>query len=296
MNTALQWYWVSGATGAWGKELLRQLLLDPSAGVVAYCRGEHRAASLLHHWPTSAREGRLRVYLGDIRDHRRVWQSLPPHCTVIHAAALKCIETALYSPTEMMETNIEGTRTVIEACIQKDVKQAFYLSSDKATNPSTFYGGTKFIAEQLWISAGDLHVTRFLTTRFGNALWSTGSVLTRWEREHQEGRPLSIVGGGLQTRFLLTLQEGVGVILQALQGGESGLLDSPRMGTATVLGMARALFPGVPIQHVPSTVQGERDAECIPYQGGLLWSDEPTLRLSHTALQHLLQEGKESIW
>jgi FlaA1/EpsC-like NDP-sugar epimerase len=209
---------------------------------------------------------------------------------------LKCIDTALYSPTEMMEINIEGTRTVIEACILQEVEQAFYLSTDKATHPSTFYGGTKFIAEQLWVSACDVRVTRFIATRFGNALFSTGSVLTRWEREIQEGKPLTIVGDGSQTRFLLTLQHGVAFILQALRGGMGGLLESPPMGTTTILELAHAYYPGWATRHIPSQVEGERDAECVPTQGGLVWSDEPSLRLNHLQLQDLLRKGKDVIW
>ena len=279
-------YWISGATGAWGQAIISHLSSQPFVGkIVACCRGEARAAALLERFPN------ITLYLADIRDKQRISQSMRgmgPESRVIHAAALKRIDTALYSPTEMASVNIAGTQAVIEACITNRIEKAFFISTDKACLPSTFYGGTKFIAEQLWLSAADIGPTIFTTARFGNALGSTGSVLEIWEKARKEGKHLPMRFGGEATRFLLTLQQGAALVNFYLETGRPKVVMAPTLPATTLLTLKEAWcgadYPTTDIYSLP----GEKLHEQLVLGGR---TSAELLPLSREEVQVLLQKA-----
>ena len=231
-------WWISGATGSWGQELVSQAL-DKGHEVVAFCRGEYRAWQLLEAHPGQP----LTIFLGDIRDRTRVQHSLKGIDVVVHGAALKRIDTALSSPTEMASVNIQGTQAVIDGCIENLVKRAFYISTDKACEPTTFYGASKLVAESLWLSARGLGGVQFIGGRFGNALDSTGSVLQVWRSQMERGQPVSL-RDPLMTRFIMAIPWAVTFIRKALQ--ESHLLTELAIPLlrATTVGDLKVAFCG----------------------------------------------------
>lgn len=277
--------WLSGATGSWGQEFCRQLLQKPIRKLVCYCRGEHRAARLVQQ----LQDDRLRVHLGDIRDAWLVEQSLADARIVIHAAALKRIDQTAHCSTELMQVNIQGTQTVIESVLKHDVGKAFYLSSDKAAMPTTVYGGTKFVAEQLWLGANVYSpapaMPWFSATRFGNALGSAGSVLRVWEEEQRQGKPLSVTNPHM-TRFVSTLEDMVrmtlDVYLSQMKGGE---LFCPPLPACTIADLAAAFAPGYPVNVIGGRGFGEKEHETFGPGGP---TSDSVRRLSVPELQQLL--------
>ena len=261
-------YWVSGAAGSWGREIVAQLLASPATEkVVACCRGEARAAALL----SQHQDPRLSIYLADIRDGQRVRQSMRGCSHVIHAAALKRVDTALYSPTEMSSVNIDGTKAVISAMVENGVARGFYISTDKAALPSTFYGATKFVAEQLWLSANGLWGVETCAARFGNALGSTGSVLEVWAACLREGKPLPLRFWGAATRYLITLPQAVRLLLSYLHDGKGGELFLPKMPAAFLHDLLVA-FAGEKVDvRREEPLRGEKIHETLD---GREWSDE----------------------
>jgi FlaA1/EpsC-like NDP-sugar epimerase len=236
--------WVSGATGAWGQECVRQLLALPVRKVVAFARGEHRMAALRETFP----DGRLRCHLGDVRDARLVPWSLRDADVVIHLAALKRIESGGESPTEMVSVNIDGTQNIISAVLNSPQreKRAMFVSSDKACEPTTFYGATKMVAEELWRGANVYSPSPappwFVAMRFGNVLGSTGSVLEVWRRQRARGEPLTIYMPDA-TRFVLTKREAVMRLLtqvESVQDSTKTLFAPSRLMAASVIDLAHA--------------------------------------------------------
>ena len=249
--------WVSGATGAWGQEFCRQLLTWPVAKVIAFARGEHRAAALAE----TLRDKRVRVHLGDVRDRQGLRSSLSQATVIIHLAALKRIDSAASSPFEAASVNIDGTRAVIETILERAKTgppvRALYLSSDKACMPTTFYGATKYVAEQLWLGANAYapqpQAPWFVAARSGNALGSTGSVLEVWQRQLAVGLPLTITDPTM-TRFIVTLPAAVLQLLAWLVHAPGGSDEHPgdlyiQHPVAVSIGtLAEAFAPGYPTQ------------------------------------------------
>ena len=258
---------VSGATGAWGQEFCRQLLHQPVAKVIAFARGEHRAAALVD----TLRDDRMRVHLGDIRDRQGLRSSLHQATVIIHLAALKRIESAASSPFEAASVNIDGTRAVIETILELartgPSAHCLYLSSDKACMPTTFYGATKYVAEQLWLGANTYapqpQAPWFVAARSGNALGSTGSVLEVWRRQCAAGLPLTITDPTM-TRFIVTLPAAVQDLLAWLEHAPGGSVEHPgdlyiQNPQAISIGkLAEAFAPGYPTQVIGLRGQGEK--------------------------------------
>lgn len=281
MNSSFPWdgavVWVSGATGAWGWEFCRQLLAHPIDKLVAFARGEHRAAALAEACP----DPRLRIHLGDIRDRHLLQYSLAGVSVVIHLAALKRVDSAAFSPFEVASVNIEGTRAIIESMLALPLAlrpaRGLYLSSDKASMPTTFYGATKYVAEQLWLGANMYspwpHAPWFVAVRSGNALGSTGSVLEIWRRQFASGKPLTITDPTM-TRFIISLPAAVRHLLDwfsRIPGGSSTQPGAPSylqpVDSVTIGDLAAAFAPGYPTQVIGTRGYGEKRHEMLTEEG-----------------------------
>lgn len=225
--------WVSGATGSWGSEICRQLLAAGIRRVVAYCRGETRAANLV----TTLNTDRVRIRIGDVRDAERVAETIAGCDLVIHAAALKRIDGQVSDNLEMARTNVDGTINVIRACARHRPHRAILISSDKAVLPTTFYGATKMTAEGLWIAgnayAPPPHPCHFRVFRSGNALGSTGSVLHIWKSQRERGEPLTLTNPDM-TRFHITLHDAAANVLRACQDDAGTDIVVPEMPAYTI--------------------------------------------------------------
>lgn len=207
---------ITGGTGAFGRAFVRRMISDGHRRICVYSRDEYKQAQMMEEFGTD----QVRYFVGDVRDQERLRRAMRGVSTVVHAAALKRIETGHYNPGEMVKTNVLGTMNVIEASQDvPSVRRVVFLSSDKAFHPVSAYGQSKALAESL-VRAANHQVgpsgPRYVCTRYGNVAGSTGSVIPTWKRLIREGRTLTLTDPEA-TRFWMTMDEAVDLVLQAIQ-------------------------------------------------------------------------------
>jgi UDP-N-acetylglucosamine 4,6-dehydratase len=189
---------------------------------------------------------RVRFFLGDIRDLDRLKMALHGVDYVVHAAALKQVDTAEYNPMEYVKTNILGSENVLQAAISVGVKKVVALSTDKASSPVNLYGATKLTADKLFISGNHYAAgfeTRFSVVRYGNVMGSRGSVIPFFRRLAAEGLPLPITDERM-TRFWISLPQAVDFVVNCFEDMTGGELYVPRIPSMRVIDLAAAVAPG----------------------------------------------------
>ena len=209
---------VTGGTGSFGRAFVRRLLAtNASERICIFSRGEHDQAEMRAEFND---DSRLRWFIGDVRDQPRLKRAMNGVDVVVHAAALKRIETGFANPIEMVKTNIDGTVNVIEAAQDAGVKKAVFLSSDKAHMPVSAYGLSKAMAEALFLAANNTvgpDGPRFAVTRYGNIFASNGSVVPTWRRMIEGGAKAVPVSSVDVTRFFMTIDEAVDLVLDTIE-------------------------------------------------------------------------------
>jgi UDP-N-acetylglucosamine 4,6-dehydratase len=189
---------------------------------------------------------RLRWFIGDIRDRHRLTRAMHGVDHVVHAAALKQVDTAEYNPFEYVQTNIVGSQNVVEAAIDAGVKKVVALSTDKASSPLNLYGATKLAADKLFQSANHYaagHETRFSVVRYGNVMGSRGSVVPFFKKLAAEGKPLPITDSRM-TRFWITLPQAVQFVNDSFDKMNGGELYVPRIPSMKIMDLVEAVAPG----------------------------------------------------
>lgn len=235
---------VTGGTGSFGKAFIRHALdqLDP-VRLVVFSRDElkqYEARQLFGDDP------RLRWFIGDVRDESRLLRAMHGVDYVVHAAALKQVDTAEYNPFEFVKTNILGSQNVIEAAIDAGVKKVVALSTDKASSPINLYGATKLTADKLFISGNHYaaaYPTRFAVVRYGNVMGSRGSVIPFFRQLAHAGQPLPITDLRC-TRFFITLEQAVRMVVDTFDLMQGGELLVPRIRSMKIVDLAQAIAPG----------------------------------------------------
>lgn len=235
---------VTGGTGSFGKAFIRYALdhLAPSR-LVIFSRDELKQYEVRAMFDD---DPRLRFFLGDIRDRARLTRAMHNVDHVVHAAALKQVDTAEYNPYEYVQTNIVGSQNVIEACIDAGVRRIVALSTDKASSPINLYGATKLAADKLFISGNHYaasYDTRFSVVRYGNVMGSRGSVIPFFKRLAEEGRSLPITDKRM-TRFWISLPAAVQFVVDSFDMMSGGELYVPRIPSIKVVDLAEAVAPG----------------------------------------------------
>ncbi len=233
---------VTGGTGTFGRAFVRHLLdhHHPKA-IRVLSRDEAKQAEMRAEYD----DPRLRFLVGDVRDTDRMMDACRGVDTVVHAAALKRVDTAEWDPIEAVRTNIEGTISVARACTERGIAKAVFLSTDKASEPNTLYGGTKFVAERLWLASNVYSAgtpTRFSATRYGNVIGSTGSVVPLWRAQSATGT-LTVTDPAM-SRFMMRPSDAVKLVMIALTHMRGGEVFVPKIGAATVASLAQAVAPG----------------------------------------------------
>ena len=188
---------------------------------------------------------RIRFFIGDIRDRDRLQMAMHGVNYVVHAAALKQVDTAEYNPMEFVKTNILGSENVMLAAIDEGVKKAVALSTDKASSPVNLYGAKKFTADKLFISGNRYSCargTKFAVVRYGNVMGSRGSVVPFFRRLAELGEPLPITDVRM-TRFWITLPQAIGFVILSFEAMDGGELYVPRIPSMKVMDLARAIAP-----------------------------------------------------
>jgi UDP-N-acetylglucosamine 4,6-dehydratase len=241
---------VTGGTGSFGKAFIRRALdtLDPRR-LIVFSRDElkqYECRQLFGDDP------RLRWFLGDIRDRDRLHRALHNVDYVVHAAALKQVDTAEYNPFEYVQTNVDGSQNVIEACIDAGVKRVVALSTDKASSPINLYGATKLVADKLFVSANHsaaAYETRFAIVRYGNVMGSRGSVIPFFKQLAAEGKSLPITDMRM-TRFWISLSQAVQFVIDSFDQMQGGELYVPRIPSTKVVDLAQAVAPDAPMHEI----------------------------------------------
>ncbi|MCX6779875.1 MAG: SDR family NAD(P)-dependent oxidoreductase, partial [Candidatus Magasanikbacteria bacterium] len=215
---------VTGGTGSFGKKFVRTLLDNSEARrIIVFSRDELKQSEMQREFRDA--EDRLRFFIGDIRDLARLQRAFKGVDYVVHAAALKHVPILEYNPFEAVKTNILGTQNIISAALDQGVEKVVLVSTDKAANPANLYGATKLCAERLMISANAYSGekgTCFSIVRYGNVFGSRGSLVKILEEQKEKGE-VTLTHEEM-TRFWITLEEGVDLVLMALEkmhGGET---------------------------------------------------------------------------
>lgn len=240
---------VTGGAGAFGKAFVQRALQDGARRVVVFSRSESRQAEMR----VEIDDPRLRYFIGDCRDQQRLVQAMRGVDLVIHSAALKRVEVCEADPQEAVATNVHGTQAVALAAIECGVHQAVLLSTDKAAAPNTLYGATKLTAERLWTAMNATHAagtsTRFSSTRYGNVIGSTGSVVPLWKAQAARYEALTITDRRM-TRFLMTMEDAVNLVGRAVRDMKGGELFVPEIRAARMVDLAEAVAPGAMLKAV----------------------------------------------
>ena len=241
---------VTGGTGSFGKAFIRELLdhHDPRR-IVIYSRDELKQYECRQMFND---DSRLRWFIGDIRDLPRLNRAMHTVDYVVHAAALKQVDTAEYNPWEFVKTNIIGSQNVIEACIDAGVKKVVALSTDKASSPINLYGATKLTADKLFITGNHYaaaYPTRFSVVRYGNVMGSRGSVIPFFRKLGKAGESLPITDLRM-TRFFITLPQAVKFVVDSFEMMHGGELYVPRIPSMKITDLAQAIAPGAKMHNM----------------------------------------------
>lgn len=239
---------VTGATGSFGKEFLRQLLTqDEIERVTVFSRDELKQFEM----KTQFSSPKVNYLLGDVRDYKRVLQATVDIDVIIHAAAMKQIPAAEQNPMEAIKTNILGAENIVNASIENRVQKVVALSTDKAANPANLYGATKLCSDKLMIAGNYLSnrsETLFSVVRYGNVLGSRGSVIPFFKEQALTGKiPITDFR---MTRFWLTLSQGVNLVMQAIDSMHGGEIYVPKIPSFKVTDVARIIAPNVPTYEI----------------------------------------------
>lgn len=236
---------ITGGTGSLGKHLTKNILakFPGIKRLVIFSRDEQKQFQMAQEFPKSKYPG-IRYFIGDVRDPERLKRAFKDIDYVIHAAAMKHVPIAEYNPSECIKTNVMGAENVINAALETDVTNVVALSTDKAAAPINLYGATKLTSDKLFIAANNIRGKRdirFSVVRYGNVMGSNGSVIPFFMSKRKEG-VIPITDTDM-TRFNITLQGGVDMVLHAMDTAWGGEIFVPKIPSYRITELATAIAP-----------------------------------------------------
>ena len=237
---------ISGGTGSFGKSFVNYLYSLKGvkfSKIVVFSRDELKQYDMQNH-KNLKNKSNLRFLIGDIRDYSRLEYALKDIDYVIHAAALKQVPAAEYNPYEYINTNINGAENLIRASINNKVKKIIALSTDKAAAPINLYGATKLCSDKLFVAANNIKGHKdisFSVVRYGNVMFSRGSVLPTFLKQKDEGQ-FTITHKDM-TRFTLTLKQSVEIVMWALMNSKGSEILVPKIPSYKIIDVAKAINP-----------------------------------------------------
>ena len=243
---------ITGGTGSFGKQFVKTILdrFPNIKRLVIYSRDELKQYDMAHLYPHDMYPN-VRFFIGDVRDGERLKRACEGIDTIVHAAALKQVPAAEYNPMEFIKTNIIGAENVINATLDTKVKDVVALSTDKAAAPINLYGATKLCSDKLFIAANNIKGWRdlkFSVVRYGNVMGSRGSVIPLFMKKRKEG-VLPITDPNM-TRFNISLEEGVNMVLHAIEHARGGEIFVPKIPSYRITDVARAIAPHARIEEI----------------------------------------------
>lgn len=238
---------ITGGTGSLGKALTRRILKDfPDVKrLVVFSRDEQKQFVMAQEFPKE-KYSAIRFFIGDVRDKERLVRAFKGVDYVIHAAAMKHVHLAEYNPSECIKTNVNGAENVIHACLETNVQRVVALSTDKACAPINLYGATKLTSDKLFVAANNIKGwsdIKFSVVRYGNVMGSNGSVIPFFIEKRKEGF-LPITDPNM-TRFNISLDGGVDMVLHALEYAWGGEIFVPKIASYKIGDVAEAIAPSI---------------------------------------------------
>ena len=263
---------VTGGTGSFGNAFVQYVLenSDPKK-IIVYSRDEYKQFVMRNKFVELGRENgvdydsKLRYFIGDVRDEARLRRALQDVDYVIHAAALKQVPACEYNPIEAIRTNIDGATNLINAALDTGVEKVVALSTDKAVNPVNLYGGTKLVSDKLFVAANAYRGqcgTTFSVVRYGNVAGSRGSVIPFFDNLVKGGATELPITDFRMTRFWISLDEGIQLVVKALAEAEGGETFISKIPSFKVTDLATAMAPEAKQVEV-GIREGEKLHECM---------------------------------
>ena len=243
---------ITGGTGSLGKKIT-EIIFNRYPNIkrlVIFSRDELKQFEMSQNFPTHKYKA-IRYFIGDVRDAQRLKRAFEDIDIVIHAAAMKQVPAAEYNPMECIRTNILGAENVINASLDTNVKKVVALSTDKAAAPINLYGATKLASDKLFVAANNIKGKRnisFSVVRYGNVMGSRGSVIPFFMNKRKEGI-LPITDKNM-TRFNISLEQGVDLILFAINNAKGGEIFVPKLSSYLITDLAEAIAPDCKLNFV----------------------------------------------
>jgi len=262
---------ITGGTGSFGKAFLKKIIGSYMGfnKIAIYSRDELKQYELQNLYPKKKYPS-LRFFIGDIRDKDRFAFAVKDIDIVIHAAALKQVEISEYNPFEFINTNIIGTQNVVDACLSSKVEKAIFVSTDKAVAPENLYGATKLCAEKIFINSNNVKGNRridFVVVRYGNVFGSRGSVLHEFIK--QKKKKEFLITDLRMTRFHITLNQSVQLVIDAIKSGNGGEIFIPKLKSFYIRDLAKAICPKTKIKEI-GIRSGEKIHETLISSGEVI--------------------------
>ena len=248
---------ITGGTGSFGKAFIKYINQNfKPKKIIIFSRDELKQYEMQQVFNDAC----MRYFIGDVRDKDRLQQAMNGVDFVIHAAALKHVPIAEYNPMEFIKTNINGAQAVIDASISANVKKVIALSTDKAANPINLYGATKLCSDKMFVAANNIaggHPTRFSVVRYGNVVGSRGSVVPFFKKIIAEGSKTLPITHKDMTRFWITLDEGVKLVVKSFEMMIGGEIIVPKIPSIRITDLASAMAPTL-VQEIIGVRPGEK--------------------------------------
>lgn len=243
---------VTGGTGSFGKCFTKYVLTHyQPKKIIIYSRDEFKQWMMANELREYA--PKLRFFIGDVRDQGRLARAFEGVDYVIHAAAMKQVPACEYNPNEAIKTNIHGAQNIIEASLDRGVKKVVALSTDKAVNPVNLYGGTKLVSDKLFVAANAYAGSKdisFSIVRYGNVAGSRGSVIPFFHNIIKNGGTQLPITDYRMTRFWISLEEGVKLVIKALEEAKGGETFISKIPSFKITDLAQAMLPGCEMPEV----------------------------------------------
>lgn len=236
---------ITGGTGSFGKQFVRTILKRwPNVKkIIVFSRDEQKQFNMAFEFPAEKYPA-VRFFIGDVRDYERLKRACQDVNIIIHAAAMKHVPIAEYNPDECIKTNIGGAENVIKAALETNVERVVALSTDKACAPINLYGATKLTSDKLFIAANNIKGAkdvRFSVVRYGNVMGSNGSVMPYFISKSKDG--VLPITDPTMTRFNISLEDGVEMVLYAIINAWGGELFVPKIPSYKIVDVASAIDP-----------------------------------------------------